>query len=179
MTEVHAVPDWVWPSAVEVFDLKWLAYRRYLDAPHEIDRQRGETIAATVRWVWGPVTGPATGRPDQPVTRPVAVAEMWAAMALADGGGTRERVLRGVCAEQGMRYYPPDFGAVGLEAGMAIYQALSWLLASPDGWERGRRPPLEIPLRDAAGSVADDPRSRELAEFVVETRGREAAALRR
>ena len=53
MTEVHAVPDWVRPSAAEVFDLHWLAYRRYLDADHEVDAARTEAIAATVVWVWG------------------------------------------------------------------------------------------------------------------------------
>ena len=45
MTEVHAVPDWVRPSAAEVFDLQWLAYRRYLDAEHELDAACGEAIA--------------------------------------------------------------------------------------------------------------------------------------
>lgn len=173
------MPSWVRPSAIEVFDLRWLAHRRYLDAAHELDSQRGEAIAATVVWVWGDLAGPATSRPEQPVTRPVAVAEMWAAMALADGGGTRERVLRGVCAMEGVAYYRPDFDKVDLEPGMAVYQTLSWLLGSLDGWERGRRPPMEIPQRDTAGGLAGDPRSRELADLVADTRVRAGAALRR
>jgi len=52
---------------------------------------------------------------------------------------------------------------------------LSWLLAWPDGWQGGRRPPLEIPVRHADGSVApDDQRSRELVEAIEATRRRAA-----
>lgn len=130
MTEVHAVPEWVRPSAAEVFDLHWLAYRRHLDAEHEVDAAGSEAIAATVVWVWGGLIGPATLRPEQPVTRGVAVAEMWAAMAIGDGGGTPERDLRRACQWEGVRYYPPDFRDVDLEAGMAMYETLCWLVGT-------------------------------------------------
>jgi len=181
MTDVHAVPDWVRPSAAEVFDLQWLAYRRYLDAEHEVDAAWGEAIAATVVWVWGSLIGPATGRPEQPVTRGVAVAEMWAAMAIGDGGGTPERDLRGACEGVGVRYYPPDFCTVDPERGMAMYETLCWLLGdSPGGCSpAARRPPMEIPRREAAGRVAEDSRSRELAALVDDTRARAAASLNR
>ena len=180
MTEVHAVPDWVRPSAAEVFDLQWLAYRRYLDAEHEVDAAWGEAIAATVVWVWGSLVGPATGRPEQPVTRGVAVAEMWAAMALCDGGGTPERDLRRACEWEGVRYYPPDFRSVDAERGMAMYETLCWLTGDPPGgYGPSGRPPMEVPRRDAAGRVAEDLRSWELAALVDDTRARAAASLNR
>lgn len=63
---------------------------------------------------------------------------------------------------------------------MGVYQALSLLLRSPNGWEPGRRPPLKIPTRAADGTIAaDDSRSRELAALVANTRARAAETIRR
>jgi hypothetical protein len=110
----------------------------------------------------------------------VAYAEMWAAMALCDGGATPDRLLRAACAEGRVPYYRPNFDLIDLEEGFAIYQTLSWLLGSPDGWERGRETPLEIPVRDTAGNIAaDDARSLELVALVEDTRRRAAEALAR
>ena len=78
---------------------------------------------------------------------------------------------------QGVRYYRPDFERATLDHGMGMYQTLGWLIANADGWRGGRKPPLEIPARDADGNLADDPRSRELAELVAQTRRASAARL--
>jgi len=60
--------------------------------------------------VWGGISlGPVTGSTDQPVTRAVAVAEMWAAMAVYDGGRTTERQLRSACQSLGVAYWRPEF----------------------------------------------------------------------
>jgi hypothetical protein len=173
----ESVSEWVRPTAVEVEDLHWLAHRRHMDTEGWVSDAAAAT-AATVAWVWGGTTAPVTGRSEQPVTREVAVAEWWAAMAACDGGATPERQRRRVCTELGVPYWPPDYEAVGLEQGYAIYQTLSWLLGTLDGWERGRRPPLQIPVRDADGAaVPGDVRSLELEELVVEMRRRALARL--
>jgi hypothetical protein len=105
---------------------------------------------------------------------------MWAAMAIGDGGGTPERDLRRACQWEGVRYYPPDFRGVDLEAGMAMYETLCWLTGDPPGgYGPSGRPPMEIPRRDAGGRVAEDSRSRELAALVEDTRARAAASLGR
>ena len=166
------VREWVRPSAVQVEDLQWLAHRRRVETDG-IESDAAAAVVATVMWVWGRIPGPVTGRLEQPVTRAVAVAEWWAAAAASDGGATSERQRRGVCAELDVAYWPPEYDRVGLEEGYAIYQTLSWLLGTLDGWERGRRPPLPIPVRNADGSLApDDQRSRELAEMIGQTRRR-------
>ncbi|MFN2496707.1 MAG: hypothetical protein ABR608_12485 [Pseudonocardiaceae bacterium] len=166
------VREWVRPSPVEVEDLQWLAHRRRVETDG-IESDAAAAMVATVMWVWGRIPGPATGRLEQPVTRAVAVAEWWAAAAVSDGGATSERQRRGVCAELGVAYWSPQYDRVGLEEGYAIYQTLSWLLGTLDGWERGRRPPLTIPVRNADGDpAASDQRSRELAELIGQTRRR-------
>jgi len=166
------LPAWVRPSVVEVEDLLWLAHRRHVETDG-IESDAAAAMVATVMWVWGRIPGPITGRLEQPVTRAVAVAEWWAAAAASDGGATSKRQHRGVCAELGVAYWPPEYDRVGLEEGYAIYQTLSWLLGTLDGWERGRRPPLAIPVRNADGNpAASDQRSRELAELIGATRRR-------
>lgn len=176
---VHSVPAWVRPSAVEVCDLQWLAYRRHLDTEGWVSQAAAAVaVAATVVWVWGGIGGPVTGRPEQPVTRAVATTELWAAMAACDGGYTPERQRRAVCAAEGVAYWAPDYQRVSLEEGYAIYQTLSWLLRSPDGWEHGRRAPLDIPSRGADGSpLPGDQRSAELVALVEDTRRRAADAV--
>lgn len=175
--DVHPVPEWVRPSAVQVYDFQWLAHRRYLDTTgHQSEAAAG--MAAAVVWVRGGISGPATGRPEQPVTRAIATAELWAAMAICDGGGTPERQCRAVCAEVGVPYWPSDFDGVSLETGYGIYQTLSWLLRYLDGWEWGRYPPLELPARNAdGGAPPGDQRSRELVELIEDTRRRAALSL--
>ncbi|MHA6626256.1 hypothetical protein ACU61A_12545 [Pseudonocardia sichuanensis] len=173
------LPDWVVPTRAEAADLHWLAYRTYLDDERQHERERGEAIAMTVSWLGGGIWSPITGRPEQPVPRGVAVAEMWAAMRVCDGGGTPVSALRAACAEQGVPYYPCS-DIPTLEHGWGVYQALSWLMRNLDGWEGGRRPPMEIPIRAADGTIAaDDSRSQELAALVADTRARAAEALGR
>lgn len=177
MTEtVPALPDWVRPSAREVSDLHWLAWQRCLDEDTEVGRARAAGVAAACAWLVSDTGGPATGRPERPVTRAHAHAEMFAAMALCDGGATPEPQVRWAAEEGDVRFYPPDFAGVSLEQGMAVFQTLGWLMRSADGWERGRVPPMDIPTRGPDGRIAPgDPRSAELAERVAATRRRAAA----
>lgn len=102
---------------------------------------------------------------------------MWAAMAIYDGGGTTERQLRAACESLGVAYWRPDFNTLTSEHGCGFYEALSWLTGSSDGWEGGRRCPLELPARLPDGTPADD-RSLELVGLIEDTRRRAAAALR-
>lgn len=177
--DAHLLPGWARPRPVEVFDLHWLALRRYQDT-EGWESEAAAGIASSVTWTWGYGTGPATGRPEQPVTHRVATAEWWAAMAVADRGGTSERQRRGVCWELGVPYWAPDYDGMSLEEGYAIYQTLSWLLGTLDGWQRGRQPPLSIPARTADGSVPpDDQRSRDLVALIEDTQRRAAASSRR
>jgi hypothetical protein len=80
-------PEWLAPSRSEVADLQWLAYQAYVEGS-----VRSGGMAAAVAWVQGGRAGPVTDRDERPVTRELAaicsewVAEMWAAVAVADGG---------------------------------------------------------------------------------------------
>ena len=176
MVYVHPVPEWVRPAAVAVADFHWLAHRKYLlsERKHVVREAEGMTCAVT--WLWGAIrSGPATARTEYPVTRPVALAETWAAAAICDGGGTTERTLRGTCETLGVAYWPPDFDRLTRDHGWGIYTALSWFTGSLDGWQGGRRAPLELPVRGNNGSVdPDDARSRELVELIGDTRRRAA-----
>lgn len=180
MTYAHAVPDWVRPSALAVADLQWLAHRKYVLSTHECERDEAEGVATVITWLWGAIRlGPATGRPEYPVTRDLAVAELWAAMAVCDGGGTPEREVRGACELRGLPYYPPDFGRLSLDHGWGMYTCLSWATRCADGWEQGRRAPMELPARRADGTIdARDARSVELVGLIEDTRRRAAAAVR-
>lgn len=172
--------EWVVPSSAQVRDLDLLAYGRSVLDGHPCDVAYAEGIGAAISWVHGAIRlGPATARPEWPLTRALVTAEMWAAMALNDGGGTSERTLRGVCMREGVRYYHPDFERATLDHGTGMYQTLGWLIANGDGWRGGRKPPLEIPLRDADGNVADDLRSLELAAQVERIRADAAADVAR
>jgi hypothetical protein len=162
-----------------VADFQWLAYRQYmLTDDGDYLGQRGEAMASAVTWVWGAYTcGPVTGRIDQLLNRAVAVAELWAAMAIYDGGGTTEWQLRAVCADLGVRYWRPEFERFTMDHGQGFYEALSWLIGYADGYERGHRCPLELPVRADDGTVATDPHSAELFAQIEETRRRAAADL--
>ncbi|MBW0101469.1 hypothetical protein [Pseudonocardia sp. KRD291] len=173
-------PGWVVPSLAQVRDLHLLAYGRSMANDHPCDVALAEGIGTAISWVQGAIQlGPATARSESPLTRALVTAEMWAAMALNDGGGTSERTLRGVCTREGVRYYRPDFERLTLDHGTGIYQALGWLIANGDGWRGGRTPPLEIPARDEDGNVANDRRSRELAEQIERIRADAAAEIDR
>jgi hypothetical protein len=161
-----------------VADLQWLAYRTYDLTDHEAERDEAEGITTAITWLWGAIRlGPVTSRPEYPITRDVAMAEMWAAMAVCDGGGTPEYWLRGDCELRGVRYYPPDFGRLSLDHGWGMYTCLSWATGSADGWERGRRAPMELPARRADGSLdPEDSRAYELVEMIEDIRRRAASA---
>lgn len=168
---VELQPEWVARSLAQVQDLALLAHDQHRSHEHPSDAAHAEGISAATSWVRGAIQlGPATARAESPLTRALVTAEMWAAMAINDGGGTSERTLRGVCAMEGVRYYRPNFERLSLDHGTGIYQTLGWLIANGDGWRGGHTPPLEIPARDADGNVADDPRSRELAEQIERIR---------
>jgi hypothetical protein len=72
-------PGWLAPSRIAVTDLQWLAYRAYVEGSVPTGG-----MAAAVAWVQGGRSGPVTDRGERPVTRELAVAEMWAAVAVAD-----------------------------------------------------------------------------------------------
>jgi hypothetical protein len=168
------LPEWVRPSVAQVDDLELLAWRLIFDGD-EIDAQRGKGIILSVGWLCRTGSSPATMRTERPITRPMALAETFAAAALSDGGGTTERMLRDWCAQLGVQYWPPAFGVIGLDEGYAIYQTLSWMAGNLDGWEGGRTPPLEIPARLADRvTLADDARTQELVALVVDCRRRGA-----
>jgi hypothetical protein len=163
-----------------VADADWLAHRKYLLGDDLEVRDHGEAVSAAITWIWGLIKiGPVTYRTDDPVTRAVAQAEMWAAAAVFDGGGTTERELRGTCASLGVHYCPPDFDRLSLEHGRGFYETLSWLTGSLDGWRQGRKPPVELPVRATDGTVAAAARSRELIGLIEDTRRRAQETLRR
>ena len=53
---------------------------------------------------------------------------------------------------------------------VGVDEALSWLVGGADGYECGRRCPLELPVRAADGTVVADRRSAELIAQIEETR---------
>ena len=140
-------PDWV--SAENAFaldDLLVLAFGLLVDG-EGTDWHRG--VALTAAWVRGYPggRGPVTLRDEQPVTRPLANAERWAAV-WVDTDGPRLS-LRDDAERFGVAYWEPvvtsRLWARGAEA------VLRWLLAKP--LER-RRPPMPVPERNAEGAVA-------------------------
>lgn len=135
---------WVVPSARQVSDLRWLAGRAWLE---QGSPWVGGVIAAA-GWVddhrYGP--GPITGRTEKPVTRTLAEAECWAALAAGDEPGGASFPLESVCAELGVDYWPPKFRNRVYVDG--AWRTLRWLLGA-----EGQAAPLRLPVRDADGSV--------------------------
>jgi hypothetical protein len=137
---VPAVPAWVVVPPVQVDDLYWLAYAMY-----EGRAAAGLAgIGSAVTWVRsGQGPAPVTGRADTPVTRGLAQAEMWAAIAAygSDDPPAPPGALRGVF---GVPYLSPLRVDRILASG--VLQTLAWMLG-----EKGQDPPLMLPFRDATG----------------------------
>jgi hypothetical protein len=129
------------PSPREVDDAHWLVYRAYLD--------RGSPAAeggcAAVAWVRGGGLGPVTSRDEQPVTRPIAKAEMWAASA-AERIVSTPPPLESICAELGVAYWRP--GEVDRSWATGVRAVLRWLLGTP-----GQKAPAEVPPRNTSGEL--------------------------
>jgi hypothetical protein len=100
-------------------------------------------MAAAVAWVQGGRSGPVTDRDERPVTRELAVAEMWAAVAVADGGTPPP--LQSICEQFGVRYRAPL--AVDRLWADGVWRALRWLTGTQT------EPPLELPVRRVDGST--------------------------
>lgn len=142
MTGMGVLPAWVVPSVVEVDDLFCLAGALREDPASARIVARGSAVA----WVRGGVAAPVTGRADTPVTRGLASAEMWAALAVCARGTPVPG--EGVCAGWGVRYLAP-MANVGLDVGDGVARALGWLLGMPGLTER----PARLPWRDPEGRV--------------------------
>src|SRR5437868_5227187 len=100
------IPAWVTPPAVEVDDLRWLAYCYALDRGFSEFPAAAGMIGA-IDWVWGDRTGPITAREEQPVTRALADAELWAAIAVDDIHHNRHLPpLDLICAKLGVVNWP-------------------------------------------------------------------------
>jgi hypothetical protein len=139
--DVPAVPAWVVVSPVQVDDLYWLAYSMYESraAPGLVG------IGGAVVWVWsGDGPAPVTGRTDAPVTRGLARAEMWAAIAAYGSDDPPAPRPGALCDVFGVPYLPPLKVDRILASG--VLQTLAWMLG-----EKGQDPPLMLPFRDAAG----------------------------
>lgn len=146
------IPEWVVPSAREVDDAHWLAFKEYAE--------RGSVAAggvgAALAWVRGGRVGPVTCRDEQPVTEVLARAEMWAA-AVAERPGSTPPPLEQICADLGVAYWRP--GEVDSRWATGVRAALRWLLGAP-----GQQAPAELPVRRADGST---PTAEELYEVAV------------
>jgi hypothetical protein len=139
MVWTAVAPGWVVPAPVEVVDLHWLAYRVHSDT----GSARCAGISGGLAWVCGGCAGPVTGRTEKPVTEALARAEMWAAIAMSDGGRPD---LAGICADLGVEYWPP----LAVEQGWAegVWLALRWLLG-----EQGADAPMTLPQRSPDGAL--------------------------
>jgi hypothetical protein len=100
-------------------------------------------MAAAAAWVQGGRSGPVTDRGERPVTRELAVAEMWAAVAVADGGTPPP--LEAICEQFRVRYGAPL--AVHPSWADGVWRGLRWLTGTQT------EPPLELPVRHVDGST--------------------------
>lgn len=139
--DVPVVPAWVVVPPVQVNDLYWLAYAMYekQPAPGLVG------IGTSVAWVWGDRGGaPVTGRVDTPVTRGLACAEMWAAIAAYGSDDPRPPPPGDLRDYFGVPYLPPR--GVDRVLASGVLQTLGWMLG-----EKGQDPPLMLPFRDSMG----------------------------
>lgn len=132
---------WAAPPLRQVVDLHWLAYRKHEDQGSEW----AGGVAATMAWVSRGRAAPVTERDERPVTRALAVAEMWAATAAATPHMPPPPVAS-ICADLGVVYVP----AVDVHPEWAdgVWRALRWLLG-----EHGQASPMPLPVRHADGST--------------------------
>jgi hypothetical protein len=135
------VPGWVsWPM-VDVSDLRWLAYREWMD--RETSWSGG--VLAAIAWVVGDGAGPITGRGERPVTEYLALAER----AAARGAGADPLHQRQAAAlnmvQFGESYRTPK--VIDREFALAAWKTLIWLL------REDLEAPLSLPVRNEDGSI--------------------------
>jgi hypothetical protein len=135
------VPSWVaWPL-VDFSDLRWIAYREWLDSKTSYS---GGVLAA-VAWVVGDGVGPVTGRGEQPVTGYLACAERGAARgAGADLVHQRQSAALNM-VQFGEAYRAPRVS--DREFALGVWKTLGWLLGEDE------EAPLPLPVRNEDGSV--------------------------
>ncbi len=142
------MPDWV-RSPAALVDLHVLAYREYRDT----ESARHEAMGATASWVRGGRNGPTTFREEQPVTRALARAEMWAALAVLefDTEGAPPAVpvpLEAMCRDLGVAHRAPV--ATSPVWARGVWDVLRWLTDDP---LEQRKPPMAVPVRNDDGTI--------------------------
>jgi hypothetical protein len=135
------VPAWVsWPM-VDVSDLRWMAYREWMDRRTSWS---GGVLAA-IAWVVGDGAGPITGRGEQPVTEYLALAERGAARG-AGADPVHQRQAAAVNMMQfGDAYRTPKVS--DREFALGAGKTLIWLL------REDLEAPLWLPVRNDDGSI--------------------------
>lgn len=134
-------PDWVAPTWWQVGDLSCLA----MHAVVEQQRPDCAGMVAAVGWVRGAVAGPITGRDGHPITRQLAVAEMWAAAAAQPDQPAPPLAELAVMLRVEHREPLP----VEPLYARGVWLALRWLTGTGD-----QATPLELPVRNSAGGLA-------------------------
>jgi len=134
-------PMWITPSCSELADVHVLAFRTFRDT----GSAKAEAMGATAAWIRGGRTAPVTFREEQPVTKALAKAEMWAAVHVVTG----DVPLESFCLDLGVHYAPAV--ATNPVWSLGVEEVLRWLTADP--LER-RKPPIPLPRRNPDGSVA-------------------------
>lgn len=170
---------WVVPPARQVNDLHWLAYRLFTDQ----GQSGAGGIAATLGWIHGDRVGPITERDEQPVTRALVHAEIWAAFRVDDEfTDDPEPSLRSTCERWGVVYWPVV--ATDPRWANGVWRTLHWLVETVKV-----KPPVTLPVRNPDGTVptvdelvkaemaASPHRSWQLPELRLEARHRACATV--
>jgi hypothetical protein len=135
------VPSWVARPLVDVSDLRWMAYREWIDSKTSYS---GGVLAA-IAWVVGDGVGPVTGRGEQPVTEYLACAERGAARG-AGADPVHQRQSAAVNMVQfGEAYRPPKVS--DREFALGAWKTLIWLLGEDE------ETPLPLPVRNDDGRI--------------------------
>jgi hypothetical protein len=126
---------------VDVSDLRWMAYREWVDRKTSWS---GGVLAA-IAWVVGDGAGPITGRGEQPVTEYLVLAELGAARgAGADPVHQRQAAALNM-VQFGESYRTPKVS--DREFALGGWKTLVWLL------REDLEAPLSLPVRNDDGSI--------------------------
>lgn len=138
-----AIPAWMRPTRFELRDLSCLAIRQVAD----LKAREPAGMIAVVGWLRGLSRGPVTGRTDSAQVRDVALCELCAAECRLDDG-RQPPPLHEVSQLLEVAYWPPE--DVDAEFALGVWLTLSWALGETE------RPPLNLPIRSADGTVAGE-----------------------
>jgi hypothetical protein len=132
-------PNWTTHGHRTLDDLYWISTR----AGIETGRSWVHGITQTLSWLAGRAHAPITARDAQPVTRALAEAERWAALAVGDPLLPLGSVYRQLDV-------PPILPRAGLDAEFVsgVWKTLSWILNVNNA-----KIPFDIPRRDEQGHV--------------------------